>query len=91
MVGIDEAQFFDEELVNVCAFSWHHLGKRVVIAGLDMDYKGRPFGPMPGLMAVAEYVSKAHAICMKCGSLANHSHRVIDSEKLVELGRTRRV
>jgi thymidine kinase len=85
VVGIDEAQFFDDELVNIC-IQLASLGKRVVIAGLDMDYKGRPFGPMPGLMAVAEYVSKVHAICMKCGSLANHSHRVIDSEKLVELG-----
>lgn len=85
VVGIDEAQFFDDELVNVC-IKLASLGKRVVIAGLDMDYRGRPFGPMPGLMAVAEYVTKVHAICMKCGSLANHSHRVIDSEKLVELG-----
>lgn len=85
VVGIDEAQFFDEELVNVCV-QLAALGKRVVIAGLDMDYRGRPFGPMPGLMAVAEYVTKVHAICVKCGSLANHSHRVIDSEKLVELG-----
>lgn len=85
VVGIDEAQFFDMELINVCN-QLASLGKRVVVAGLDMDYKGRPFGPMPGLMAVAEYVTKVHAICVKCGSLANHSHRVIDSEKLVELG-----
>lgn len=85
VVGIDEAQFFDLELVNVCN-QLASLGKRVVVAGLDMDYKGRPFGPMPGLMAVAEYVTKVHAICVKCGSLANHSHRVIESEKLVELG-----
>ncbi len=85
VVGIDEAQFFDLELINVCN-QIASLGKRVVIAGLDMDFKGRPFGPMPGLMAIAEYVTKVHAICVKCGSLANHSHRVIDSEKLVELG-----
>ena len=85
VVGIDEAQFFDLELINVCN-QLASLGKRVVIAGLDMDFKGRPFGPMPGLMAIAEYVTKVHAICVKCGSLANHSHRVIDSEKLVELG-----
>ena len=85
VVGIDEAQFFDLELINVCN-QLASLGRRVVIAGLDMDFKGRPFGPMPGLMAIAEYVTKVHAICVKCGSLANHSHRVIDSEKLVELG-----
>lgn len=85
VVGIDEAQFFDQELVNVCV-QLASLGKRVVIAGLDMDYLGRPFGPMPSLMSVAEYVTKVHAICVKCGSLANHSHRVIDSAELVELG-----
>ncbi len=85
VVGIDEAQFFDLELINVCN-QLASLGKRVVIAGLDMDFKGRPFGPMPRLMSIAEYVTKVHAICVKCGSLANHSHRVIDSEKLVELG-----
>lgn len=85
VVGIDEAQFFDSELVNVCN-QLANMGKRVIVAGLDMDYKGRPFGPMPGLMAVAEYVTKVHAICVKCGSLANHSHRVTKSEKLVELG-----
>lgn len=85
VVGIDEAQFFDDELVNAC-IQLASLRKRVVIAGLDMDYKGRPFGPMPALMAVAEYVTKVHAICMKCSSLANHSHRLIDSEKLAELG-----
>ncbi|MEZ4721360.1 MAG: thymidine kinase [Flavobacteriales bacterium] len=85
VVGIDEAQFFDMELVNVCN-QLAASGKRVVVAGLDMDFKGRPFGPVPALMAVAEYVTKVHAICMKCGSLANHSHRVIASEKLIELG-----
>ena len=85
VVGVDEAQFFDMELVNVCN-QLASMGKRVIIAGLDMDFKGRPFGPMPELMAIAEYITKVHAICVKCGSLANHSHRVIDSEKLVELG-----
>jgi thymidine kinase len=85
VVGIDEAQFFDEGLVNVCV-RLAAMGKRVVIAGLGMDFKGRPFGPMPALMAVAEYVTKVHAICMKCGSLANHSHRFVDSDQLVELG-----
>jgi len=85
VVGIDEAQFFDLELVNVCN-QLASMGKRVIVAGLDMDYKGRPFGPMPALLAVAEYVTKVHAICVKCGALANHSHRVIESEKLVELG-----
>jgi thymidine kinase len=85
VVGIDEAQFFDPELVSVCN-QLANQGKRVIVAGLDMDYKGRPFGPMPGVLAIAEYVTKVHAICVSCGSLANHSHRVIDSEKLVELG-----
>lgn len=85
VVGIDEAQFFDLELVNVCN-QLASMGKRVIVAGLDMDYRGRPFGPMPALMAVAEYVTKVHAICVNCGALANHSHRVIESEKLVELG-----
>jgi len=87
VVGIDEAQFFDLELVNVCS-QLANMGKRVIVAGLDMDYRGRPFGPMPGLLAIAEYVTKVHAICVKCGSLANHSHRIIDSDKLVELGET---
>jgi thymidine kinase len=85
VVGIDEAQFFDPELVSVCA-QLANQGKRVIVAGLDMDYKGRPFGPMPGLLAIAEYVTKVHAICVDCGSLAHHSFRVIQSEKLVELG-----
>ena len=87
VIGIDEAQFFDLELVNVCN-QLAGLGKRVIVAGLDMDYRGRPFGPIPNLMAIAEYVTKVHAICMICGSLANHSHRKTESEKLVELGET---
>lgn len=85
VVGIDEAQFFDEgiiEVVNKLA----NMGKRVIIAGLDMDFKGRPFGPMPALMATAEYVTKVHAICAKTGNLAHYSHRKIKSERLVELG-----
>ena len=85
VVGIDEAQFFDPELVSVCN-QLANMGKRVIVAGLDMDYKGRPFGPMPGLMAIAEYVTKVHAICVQCGSLAHHSYRFTPSEKLVELG-----
>lgn len=87
VVGIDEAQFFDDgivEVVNALA----NEGKRVIIAGLDMDFKGRPFGPMPNLMAIAEYVTKVHAICVKTGNLANYSHRKIQSTKLVELGET---
>jgi thymidine kinase len=85
VVGIDEAQFFDMELVNVCN-QLANSGVRVIIAGLDMDYKGKPFGPIPALLATAEYVTKVHAICMHCGELANHSHRTIQNEKLVLLG-----
>lgn len=85
VVGIDEAQFFDKGIVEV-ANKLANDGKRVIIAGLDMDFRGRPFGPMPDLMATAEYVTKVHAICMKTGNLANYSHRKIKSDKLVELG-----
>lgn len=85
VVGIDEAQFFDEGVVEV-ANKLANDGKRVIIAGLDMDYKGRPFGPMPNLMATAEYVTKVHAICMKTGNLAHYTHRKTQSDKLVELG-----
>lgn len=85
VVGIDEAQFFDEAIVDV-ANQLANSGKRVIIAGLDMDFKGRPFGPMPFLMATAEYVTKVHAICMKTGNLAHYSHRKSKSDKLVELG-----
>jgi thymidine kinase len=87
VVGIDEAQFFDDGLVNVCN-QLADKGIRVIIAGLDMDYKGVPFGPMPGLMAVAEYVTKVHAICVRCGSLANYTHRTTKDEKLIVLGET---
>ncbi|MCX7862345.1 MAG: thymidine kinase [Bacteroidales bacterium] len=87
VVGIDEAQFFDNTLVEVCN-QLANRGIRVIVAGLDMDYMGKPFGPMPYLMAIAEYVTKVHAICMSCGSLAQFSHRKIQSEKLVVLGET---
>lgn len=85
VVGIDEAQFFDESLVDVC----NHLanrGVRVIIAGLDMDFKGVPFGPMPALCAIADDVTKVHAICVKCGALAYVSHRLVNNEKRVLLG-----
>ncbi len=85
VVGIDEVQFFDENIVNVCQ-QLANSGVRVICAGLDMDYLGKPFGPMPHLMAVAEHVTKVHAICVKCGNLAQHSHRLTASDKLVELG-----
>lgn len=85
VVGIDEAQFFDLSLVEVCQ-ELANRGVRVIVAGLDTDYLGKPFGPMPGLMAIAEDVQKVHAICVKCGGLANHSHRLSASKKLVVLG-----
>lgn len=85
VVGIDEAQFFGETLVKV-AQELANKGKRVIVAGLDTDYLGKPFGPIPGLMAIAEDVQKVHAICVKCGNLANHSHRLTKSDKLVLLG-----
>ena len=85
VVGIDEAQFFGDNLVKV-AQSLANAGKRVIVAGLDTDYLGKPFGPMPALMAIAEDVQKVHAICVKCGNLANHSHRLTRSHKLVVLG-----
>ena len=85
VVGIDEAQFFDEGIVDVVN-ELANQGKRVIVAGLDMDFKGRPFGPMPNLLATAEYITKVHAICVRTGNLANYSHRKIASERLVELG-----
>ena len=87
VVGIDEAQFFDDGLVDVCN-QLADSGIRIIVAGLDMDYKGVPFGPMPGLMAVAEYVTKVHAICVKCGNLANFTHRLSEDDKLIVLGET---
>ena len=87
VVGIDEAQFFDDGLVAVCN-QLANSGIRVIVAGLDMDFKGKPFGPMPQIMACAEYITKVHAICMHCGELANHSHRINTDESLVQLGET---
>ena len=85
VVGIDEAQFFDDEIVNVCN-QLANEGKRVIVAGLDLDYKGVPFGPMPFLMAHAEYVTKVHAICAETGNLAHYSHRITTEEDLIVLG-----
>lgn len=85
VVGVDEAQFFDDELPNVCT-ELANRGVRVIVAGLDLDFRGRPFGPMPQLLALAEFVTKVHAICIKTGNLAHHSFRLTPSEKLVELG-----
>jgi thymidine kinase len=87
VVGIDEAQFFGSELVAVCN-QLAEKGKRVVVSGLDMDYTGKPFGPIPQLLSIAEYVTKVHAICMRCGDLANYSHRTVNDEHLVMLGET---
>ncbi|MDX9748468.1 MAG: thymidine kinase [Paludibacter sp.] len=87
VIGIDEAQFFDEGLVEVCN-RLADQGIRVIVAGLDMDYKGIPFGPMPALCAIAEDVYKVHAICVRCGSLAYVSHRLVASDKRVLLGET---
>lgn len=87
VVGIDEAQFFDEGLVEVCN-ALANRGLRVIVAGLDMDFRGKPFGPIPALLACAEYVTKVHAICVRCGCLASHSHRTVEGDKLVVLGET---
>ncbi len=87
VIGVDEAQFFDMELPSVCD-QLANSGIRVIVAGLDMDYTGKPFGPIPAILAAAEYVTKVHAICMKCGNLAQYSHRIAGGEKLVELGET---
>jgi thymidine kinase len=85
VIGIDEAQFFDLGLIDVCN-QLADQGKRVIVAGLDMDFRGNPFGPVPGLMASAEFVSKLHAICMRCGNLALYSHRLNLKKDLVVLG-----
>lgn len=85
VVGIDEAQFFDDEIVRVCN-DLANKGVRVIVAGLDMDFKGNPFGPMPHLMATAEYVTKVHAICTRTGNLAQYSYRKSTSDSLVLLG-----
>ncbi len=85
IVGIDEAQFFDDEIVHVCETLALH-GTRVIVAGLDMDYKGRPFGQMPKLLAIADFITKLHAICVRCGNLANISYRKSDEEGQFLLG-----
>lgn len=85
VIGIDEAQFFDEEIVKVSTLL-ANKGKRVILAGLDMDFQGKPFGPMPQLMAVAEFVSKIHAICMNCGAVASYSYRTGIGKERVVLG-----
>jgi thymidine kinase len=85
VIGIDEAQFFDESIVEVCN-SLADRGVRVLVAGLDMDFNGNPFGPMPRLLAIADYVTKVHAICVRCGSLALYSYRKSDVEKVILLG-----
>ena len=87
VVGIDEAQFFDKEIVNVCN-QLASQGVRVVVAGLDMDFLGQPFGPMPALLATAEYITKVHAICVDCGDLAHHSYRFSENNDLVLVGET---
>lgn len=87
VVGIDEAQFFDDEIVAVCN-DLANRGIRVIVAGLDMDFKGNPFGPMPALMATAEYVTKVHAVCTRTGNLANYSFRKTTNEDIVFLGET---
>ncbi|PSR56541.1 thymidine kinase [Adhaeribacter arboris] len=87
VVGIDEAQFFDEGLIEVCDILANR-GIRVIAAGLDMDYLGKPFGPMPALMAVAEYVTKVHAVCVCCGDIASYSFRVAVSDERILLGET---
>lgn len=85
VVGIDEAQFFDDEIATVCD-RLALRGVRVIVAGLDMDFMAKPFGQMPALMAKADYVTKLHAICMKCGSIANYSYRIIPAEEQIMLG-----
>ena len=85
VIGIDEAQFFDEGIIDVCN-SLANQGFRVIVAGLDMDFKGIPFGPMPALMAIADDVQKVHAICVRCGAPAYVSHRLVAGEKQVLLG-----
>jgi len=87
VIGIDEAQFFDDQIVDVCR-KLANSGKRVIVAGLDMDANGKPFGPMPYLLAIAEFVTKLHAICAISGSLASFSYKLTDSKKTVELGET---
>ncbi len=87
VVGLDEAQFFDGSIVDICSLLADN-GKRVIVAGLDMDYLGKPFGCMPQLMSIAEYVTKVHAICVVCGDVASHSYRTSPSQERVLLGET---
>lgn len=87
VIGIDEAQFFDENLVDVCN-KLAEKGVRVIVAGLDVDYTGKPFGPMPNVCAIADEVVKVHAICVKCGCQAYISHRIVEGDKQVQLGAT---
>lgn len=88
VIGIDEAQFFDEGIVGVCN-ELANRGVRVIVAGLDLDFRGTPFGPMPQLLAIADDVLKVHAICMRCGSLAYVSHRIVEGDRQVMLGETK--
>ncbi|MDG1934020.1 MAG: thymidine kinase [Flavobacteriales bacterium] len=85
VIAIDEAQFFDEELIRISNLLANQ-GKRVIIAGLDMDFLGKPFGIMPDLLAIAEHITKVHAICIECGTAANHSYRLTKNQQLIELG-----
>ena len=85
VIGIDEAQFFDKGLVEVVV-KLADMGIRIIIAGLDMDFKGQPFGPIPDLMAIADHITKVHAICVKCGNIAQFSHRLSEKEQVVLLG-----
>jgi thymidine kinase len=87
VVGIDEAQFFDEGIIEV-ANKLANAGKRVIVAGLDMDFQGKPFGAMPALMAIAEYITKVHAVCIVCGDVANYSYRKTAAQEQVLLGET---
>ena len=85
VIGIDEAQFFRNSLVTICN-KLANEGKRIIVAGLDMDFKGKPFGPMPYLMATAEFVSKLHAVCAKTGEMANYTHRKSKDKRLIKIG-----
>lgn len=87
VIGIDEAQFFDNELSNVCT-ELANNGVRVIVAGLDMDFKGNPFGPIPDLLAIANFVTKVHAICIQCGALAQFSYRKVEGDQQVMIGET---
>ena len=85
VIGIDEVQFFDNDIISVCN-SLANNGVRVIAAGLDMDYQGKPFGPIPYLLAIAEYVTKVHAVCTKTGKMASYTHRIVDNDELILLG-----